>query len=85
MSALAVASVDAAPVHYGTDESDTVRFELYDGDRVAVDQRRGGWARVTTSDGQRGWTRATNLIFVGPPYTPPNAAWTNTPKPGQDG
>ncbi|MCX5771771.1 MAG: tetratricopeptide repeat protein [Candidatus Hydrogenedentes bacterium] len=65
--ALAVADADAA-VTYGTSESDAVRFELYPGDRVTVDQRRNGWARVKTASGEHGWTRELNLVFVGPPY-----------------
>lgn len=65
--ALAVADADA-PVTYGTSESGVVRFELYPGDRVNVDQRRDGWVRVKTGLGEQGWTREANLILVGPPY-----------------
>jgi hypothetical protein len=68
---LAVAVVDKAPVRFGMSDSETVRFELFDGDRVAVDRRQDGWARVTTVGGERGWTRVGNLVFVGPPYLPP--------------
>jgi len=65
--ALAVADTDA-PVTYGTSETDAVRFDLHPGDRVTVDQRRDGWARVKTASGEHGWTRDGNLILVGPPY-----------------
>lgn len=65
---LAVASEHRVPVHYDTDTEETVRFELYEGDRVLVDERRDGWARVVTAHGERGWAQAGNLTFVGPPY-----------------
>lgn len=67
---LAVATQYRVPVRYGTSESETVRFELYVGDRVIVDRREGDWARVETAGGERGWTRDTYLMFVGPPYDP---------------
>ncbi len=66
--ALAVAAVERVPVHYGTNEDEAVRFELYEGDRVAVDRRADGWARVNISSGERGWARESDLVFVGPPY-----------------
>jgi hypothetical protein len=65
---LAVASESRVPVRYGTSASETVRFELYEGDRVLVDGREGDWARVVTADGERGWAEAGRLTFVGPPY-----------------
>ena len=68
---LAVADRDKTPVHYGTDDTATVRFELNAGDRVLVDKRLNGWSRVTTVDGQRGWTHDDTLVFVGPPYEHP--------------
>jgi tetratricopeptide (TPR) repeat protein len=63
---LAVASAERVPVHYGVSESDTVRFELYAGDRVSVDALRDGWARVETADGERGWAQTEHLLLVGP-------------------
>ncbi len=68
---LAVASAEVVPVRYGTNPEDTVHFELYEGDRVLVDRREGAWARVRTADGQRGWTEAQYMTFVGPPYDAP--------------
>ncbi len=65
---LAVASANRVPVHYGTSKEETVRFELYEGDRVLVDAREEGWARVVTAQGERGWAEASLLTFVGPPY-----------------
>lgn len=65
---IAVASAPRVAVHYGTNEAETVRFELYEGDRVIVDRRQTGWARVITTEGERGWARETLLTFVGPPY-----------------
>jgi len=67
----AVASDERVAVHYGTSEDETVRFELYAGDRVIVDRRENGWARVITADGERGWARDEALAFVGPPYERP--------------
>ncbi len=64
---LAVTQVDLLPVHYGMDTSEKVRFELYEGDRVEVDDRIGDWVRVNTVDGERGWAEASGLIFVGSP------------------
>lgn len=71
----AVASAERVPVHYGTNEAETVRFELYAGDRVLVDRRERGWLRVTTVDGERGWAKEAQFTLVGPPYLrPPDAA-----------
>ncbi|MBI5092353.1 MAG: tetratricopeptide repeat protein [Candidatus Hydrogenedentes bacterium] len=75
---LAVAADEAVPVRYGTDLNQTVRFELHEGDRVTVDRRERGWARVKTAGGETGWTPDSSLIFVGPPYEP------TTPKSAQD-
>lgn len=65
---LAVANGNKIPVRYGTKPSDTVRFELFEGDRVHIDGRSEGWVRVVTADGQRGWSRAEYFIVVWPPY-----------------
>ncbi|MCP4641049.1 MAG: tetratricopeptide repeat protein [bacterium] len=65
---LAVASDVTVPVHFGRDEGETVRFELFEGDRVTADSRSGDWVRVTTATGDRGWARASAFTFVGPPY-----------------
>ena len=73
---LAVADADRVPVHYGTNETETVHFELYAGDRVTVDKRLHGWARVSTVDGEQGWAQDKGLMFVGPPYGPPPAPET---------
>jgi hypothetical protein len=68
---MAVANADTAHVHYGTNENETVRFDMNAGDRVMVDRRSGGWSRVTTQNGERGWARDSDLVFVGPPYERP--------------
>ena len=68
---LAVANAETVPVHYGTSENETVRFELSEGDRVIVDKRATGWARVVTAEGERGWAQDKHLAFVGPPYERP--------------
>lgn len=70
-SNLAVTSETKVEAHYGPAETETIRFELYEGDRVTIDSRSGGWTRVTTVDGQRGWAPEKSFTFVGPPYTPP--------------
>jgi len=68
---LAVASADRVPVRYGIGEKETVRFELGEGDRVVIESRSGKWARVRTSNGERGWTEQSGLAIVGPPYERP--------------
>jgi tetratricopeptide (TPR) repeat protein len=77
----AVAVDEQVPVHYGTSEDETVRFYLYAGDRVLVDRREKGWARVMTSDDERGWVKQDALALVGPPYErprPPRPATGNS-------
>ena len=61
---LAVAVADVVSVHYGTNESEPVRFELYEGDRVIADAQRPGWIRVLTADGERGWAQEDGLVLV---------------------
>ncbi len=68
---LAVACEKKVPVHYGIGDNETVRFELYEGDRVTVERRSGGWDLIATADGERGWTRESKLALVGPPYERP--------------
>lgn len=66
-SEFAVANGDKIPVRYGPKQTDTVHFELFEGDRVYVDGHRDEWVRVMMSDGTRGWTRAEYLLSVWPP------------------
>jgi tetratricopeptide (TPR) repeat protein len=73
---MAVTAVAAAPVRYGPSESDTVRFELFEGDRVAIETRKNGWIRVRTAGNERGWAKADALFPIGPPWTPPVLADT---------
>jgi hypothetical protein len=68
---LAVVDQHSVDVRYAPDDGATWRFELHEGDRVAVEMRRDGWTRVTTAAGDRGWTRDNGLVFVGPPYEKP--------------
>ncbi len=70
--ALAVAARETVPVHYGQSDTETVRFELFAGDRVLVDAESGGWVRVATAGGERGWPRRDAFAFVGPPYDTPS-------------
>jgi tetratricopeptide (TPR) repeat protein len=65
---LAVAGDSRVPVRYGASDDEAVRFELYEGDRVTMERRENGWARVATSQGDRGWARETALVLIGPPY-----------------
>jgi hypothetical protein len=78
---MAVANADVVHVHYGTNENETVHFDLNAGDRVTVDKRVPGWSRVTTQNGERGWAQDSALAFVGPPYEPPANVYTNGPAP----
>lgn len=75
----AAAIDEQVPVHYGTSDDETVRFHLYAGDRVLVDRREKGWARVMTADGERGWVKADALALVGPPYERPRAPNPSSP------
>ena len=61
---IAVAIANVVQVHYGTDKSEPVRFELYEGDRVIADAQRPGWVRVVTADGERGWAQEEDLMLV---------------------
>ncbi len=72
-SGLAIANALRVPVHYGNNEVETVYFELYAGDRVYVDTRGDGWARLETANGERGWAQERHLLFVDPPYGPASA------------
>lgn len=69
---LAVAIQEVVPVRYGTGESEATRFELFEGDRVLIDRRKGDWVRVVVADGDRGWARAEGVLPVGPPYERPS-------------
>ena len=75
----AVAAAETLPVRYGTGTEETTRFELFEGDRVIVDKRTNGWARVTTATGERGWVEESGLAFVGPPYVRPSEDIGRTP------
>lgn len=71
---LAVANEDNVPARYGFGEEETTRFELFAGDRVLVEKRANGWARVATAGGERGWVELSSLTLVGPPYERPVGA-----------
>jgi hypothetical protein len=66
-TSLAVANGNRIPVRYGNKPSDTIRFELFEGDRVFVDEQKDVWVRVVTADGERGWARQEFFITVWPP------------------
>lgn len=68
---LAVTMSDRVPVRYGPGDNQTASFNLLCGDRVVVEERREGWARVRTADGLRGWIDEQALALVGPPYERP--------------
>lgn len=64
----AVVVAPEAPARYGPDSRDAVRRTLAAGDRVLVDHVAGGWTRVETADGTRGWVRGPSLAYLGPPF-----------------
>lgn len=64
----AVVISEKAPVRYGTNTDDKVRFELFEGDRVLIEASEGDWVRVATIGRERGWTQVGHLVSVGPPY-----------------
>lgn len=65
---LAVVLQDNTPAYYGIQDLGAVRFELFEGDRVKVDENREGWMRIETAGGVRGWVQQNNLVELGPPY-----------------
>ncbi|GMW01317.1 MAG: BatD protein [Candidatus Hydrogenedentota bacterium] len=65
---VAVVAADPIPVRYTTDESETVQFELREGDSVLIDSWRGPWVRVKTASGDRGWALTEHFAIVGSPY-----------------
>ncbi len=65
---LAVVVSDKAAVRHGKSDQESVRFELFEGDRVLIDRREDGWARVEKAGGERGWVRDSDVALVGPPY-----------------
>ena len=67
---VAVASQASVPVRYAIGDTDVVHFELYAGDRVAVEERQSGWILISSADGKRGWASGEDMTFVGPPYEP---------------
>ena len=67
-SSLAVAIEERVPARFGTSDSEQVRFELYEGDRVLIDREEEDWVRVVTTSGERGWVRLSQVLKVGPPY-----------------
>lgn len=77
--ALAVGVAASAPVRYGNSELDPMRFELREGDRVAVEAQLDGWTRVRSVDNVRGWVRDEQIFLVGPPYAPAPAPTTGDP------
>lgn len=68
---LGIVQVDGATARVATAENAEARFTLNEGDRVLVERREAGWARVRTSDGGRGWIPESALALVGPPYERP--------------
>lgn len=82
---LAVASREQVPVRYVLGESDTVHFELFAGDRVLVEENRGEWLRIATTNGQRGWTKTNAMTLVGPPYVPAPPATPTSNQSRMDG
>lgn len=65
---LAVIVSEKAEVRHGKSGQESVRFELFEGDRVLIDRREDGWARVEKAGGERGWVRDTDVVLVGPPF-----------------
>lgn len=66
----------SAQVRFGPADSEEVRFELAEGDRVAVEDHANGWVRVRSIDGVQGWVREGDVCLVGPPYAPATAVPT---------
>jgi tetratricopeptide (TPR) repeat protein len=67
---IAVASEEVVPVRYLPEDDEAVRFELYEGDRVRIEDKRQPWYLIETASGERGWAHTSAVTVVGPPYTP---------------
>ena len=67
---LAVASRSVVVVRYLPQEQEPARFELYEGDRVRVEDEKNAWILVETASGERGWAPTQEFTLVGPPYVP---------------
>lgn len=90
---MAVVIADGTALRYGPSENEEIvayapegRVEktaavLFDGDRVTVETRANGWARIATVDGKRGWAPESALVFISPPYRTPEAAGTDATAP----
>ena len=69
---VAVVIDQAAAVRHGTSDEEGVRFVLQRGDRVLFEEQRGEWVRVRApvEEGgtDHGWTRASGIAVVGPPF-----------------
>ncbi len=44
------------------------RFELFEGDRVRVEQEDNGWALILTVDKERGWIKSNEIFIWKSPY-----------------
>ena len=67
-SPIAVASRNVVTVRYLPDAADPAHFELFEGDRVRLVDRRNEWLSIETATGERGWASAGDFTLVGPPY-----------------
>ncbi len=65
---LAVTCEPEVPVRYGPGDAETLRFNLYEGDRAIIEEQKDDWVRVATANGDRGWARRKDFLLVGPPY-----------------
>lgn len=66
----AVTVSKAATARDTPDAGAAARFRLYEGDRVAIDERRPGWLQIRTAQGERGWVPDESMLEAGPPYEP---------------
>lgn len=68
---MAVVAAPEVAVRAGIREDAAARYRLYEGDRVLVERREPGWARVRSALDERGWVPAESLAWIGPPYERP--------------
>src|SRR5690606_769331 len=65
---IAVAVEKEVAVRYGMSVREKQRYALAEGDRVQVEDMQGGWIRIATASGERGWAQADSFALAFPPY-----------------
>ncbi len=57
-----------ASVHITPSENSPSRFQLYEGDRVRVEQEEDNWTLISTVDNEKGWIKSDKIFIWKYPY-----------------